>query len=134
MTRLPQLELECMRVLWQARAATVAEVRAALPRPLAYTTVLTVLDRMATKGVVERRKQGRAFLYQPVLEVDAARDEAVGRLLASLFENDREALMSYVARFRGGRGTAAPRPASRTRTRRAAATSFVPSHIDESLL
>ncbi len=131
MTRLPQLELECMRALWSLRAATVAEVRAALARPLAYTTVLTVLDRMAAKGVVGRKKRGRAFVYEPLLDVETARQEAIARLLASLFENDREALLSYIARFRGE----GPRTATRPRARRAAAAAaFVPSIIDDSLL
>jgi len=138
--RLPQLELDCLRVLWKTPGASVAKVRAALGRPLAYTTVMTVLDRMSAKGVVERRKNGRAYQYTPVLDVESARQEAVGRLLHNLFENDREALMSYVARFRHRelpalRPRAATPPAAKKK-RAAAATAgmFVPSHIDDSLL
>ena len=65
--RLPQLELECLRVLWKQPGASVAEVRAALQRPLAYTTVMTVLERLSAKGVVQRRKQGRAYAYSALL-------------------------------------------------------------------
>jgi len=138
-TRLPQLELDCLRVLWKHPGASVADVRAMLGRPLAYTTVMTVLDRMSTKGVVERRKNGRAYSYSPVLDVESARQEALARLLVNLFENDREALVSYVARFRGKEPShASPRALERrpVKKQRAAASgsTFVPSRIDDSLL
>jgi len=138
-TRLPQLELDCLRVLWKNPGASVAEVRAALGRPLAYTTVMTILDRMSVKGVVERRKNGRAYSYRPLLDMESARQEAVARLLANLFENDREALLSYVARFRGrplptpAVRAAAPRLAKKQRPAASAGT-FAPSQIDDSLL
>lgn len=136
-SRLPQLELDCLRVLWKAPGASVADVRASLGRPLAYTTVMTVLDRMTAKGVVDRRKQGRAYRYTPVLDVDSARQEAVSRVLRTLFENDREALVQYVARFRARDVEAAPvgrLPRARARAAAATAETFAPTHIDDSLL
>lgn len=129
--KLPPLELECMQALWKLRTASVSQVRAALERPLAYTTVMTVLERLAAKGAVERRKQGRAFVYGPLLDLETARSEAVERLLALLFENDREALAAYVARFRPGERAVAARPARPPRPRKAA---YVPPYIDDSLL
>jgi predicted transcriptional regulator len=50
---------------------------------LAYTTVLTVLDRLHDKGVVRRRKQGRAFYYEPLVTSDQWRGERAARLLAA---------------------------------------------------
>ncbi|HXE91716.1 MAG TPA: BlaI/MecI/CopY family transcriptional regulator [Terriglobales bacterium] len=140
--RLPQLEMDCMSVLWRQPAATVAEVRSALPRPLAYTTVMTVLDRMASKGVVTRHKNGRAYLYSAVLDRETARRAAVERLLANLFENDRAALVEYLARpaqrAERSHGTSAPATVRSRKLRRAEKAaekpSFAPSHIDESLL
>ena len=44
---------------------TVREVAALLPRPLAYTTVMTTLDRLYRKGLLSRRMEGRAFRYAP---------------------------------------------------------------------
>ncbi len=139
--RLPQLELECLRVLWKKPGASVADVRAALDRPLAYTTVMTLLDRMAAKGVVQRRKNGRAYSYSPVLDVESARQEAVGRLLVNLFENDRDALISYLAHFHIRELTTpvarerVPRAAKKRRAAAVGATGmFVPSQIDDSLL
>jgi predicted transcriptional regulator len=96
-TRIAQLEMDCMKVLWERAGASVAEVRAALPRPLAYTTVMTVLDRMSAKGVVARQKKGRAYIYSPVLDRDAARSEAVRELLTNLFGDDPKALIQYLA-------------------------------------
>lgn len=132
-SRLPQLEMECMKVLWRNPEATVAQVRQALERPLAYTTVMTVLDRMAAKGVVTRRKTGRAYLYTALLDREAARGEAVERLLANLFENDRAALVEYLSRRRpAARAGAARKP--RARASAETQTAFAPSHIDDSLL
>ena len=53
-------ELDVMAVLWQRGPSTVAEVREVLEDALAYTTVLTVLDRLERKGMVRRRRDGRA--------------------------------------------------------------------------
>ncbi len=108
--RLPQLELDCIKVLWQLGECSVAQVRARLERPLAYTTVMTVLERMAAKSLVTRRKQGRAYVYSAQLDREAARVSAVRRLLANLFENDRNALLQYVAGIEHIDADAARRP------------------------
>lgn len=65
----PPLELECLKALWNLGEGNVKDVRRALTanRALAYTTVMTVLDRLARKGGVARRKVGRSFVYAPVL-------------------------------------------------------------------
>src|SRR5512146_885850 len=95
--KLAQLEMECIKVLWRQPAASVAQVRAALARPLAYTTVMTVLERMSAKGVVARRKTGRAYLYSATLPREDARARAVQQLLADLFDNDPRALAQYLS-------------------------------------
>ena len=90
------LEMDCLKVLWSQAEATVAQVRAGLPRPLAYTTVMTVLDRMCAKGLVRRHKRGRAWSYSAGLDLETARAEAVRRLVANLFESDSRALLRYL--------------------------------------
>jgi len=79
------LEAEVMAVLWQAEAPV--SVRAVADRlnadrtpPLAYTTVMTVLSRLAGKGILVREQQGRGFVYTPVV-ADTA-DIAVREVLA----------------------------------------------------
>lgn len=92
---LPELELECMKVLWDSGPLTVRAVREHLlsRRPLAYTTVLTVLDRLMRKGVVTRRKRGRAHVYAALYTQDAARQAALARLLEHYFGGSRTLLL-----------------------------------------
>jgi predicted transcriptional regulator len=96
---LSRLELQCMKAIWLNRATTVAEVRQYLSpsRPLAYTTVLTVLDRLAKKGAVSRVKRGKAHLYEPALSFEASRDEAIAALLDFYFQGSAEKLINYLA-------------------------------------
>ncbi|HEY8056696.1 MAG TPA: BlaI/MecI/CopY family transcriptional regulator [Terriglobales bacterium] len=90
---LPQLELECMAALWALEAAPVAAVHARLAergRPLAYTTVLTVLDRLRRKQAVERERRGRAYVYAPRISREEMRQRAVERLVANYFDSRQE--------------------------------------------
>ena len=96
---LAPLELHCMNALWRLGHATVREVHAAVgsTRPRAYTTIMTILDRLAQKGVVERQKSGRAWVYRAQLSADQARTHAVVRLVEGFFQGSTEALVSHVS-------------------------------------
>ena len=59
------LELKVMEVLWAHGECNVHDVVRRLGRPLAYTTVMTTLDRLFKKHLLVRRKSERAFLYAP---------------------------------------------------------------------
>jgi predicted transcriptional regulator len=59
------LELELMQILWSRGESNVREVVFRLNRSLAYTTVMTTLDRLYKKGFLERRMPDRAFVYSP---------------------------------------------------------------------
>jgi predicted transcriptional regulator len=98
---LPELEMEVMKILWSSEAATVAEVQEQLKpsRPLAYTTVMTVLDRLTRKHVAARRKQGRGYVYRPTWSREDACELAIDRLLADFFRNDPDRLSSYLRRY-----------------------------------
>jgi len=99
MRRLGELERSVMNVLWDAVAPlTVREVLDGLgERDLAYTTIMTVLDRLGTKEMVRRERDGRAFRYAPALTRDAATSEL---LHAALDEagTDRTAALVHFAR------------------------------------
>jgi len=99
MPRLGELERSVMNVLWDAAAPlTVREVLDALgERDLAYTTIMTVLDRLGGKEMVRRERDGRAFRYAPALTRDAATSEL---LHAALDEAgaDRTAALVHFAR------------------------------------
>jgi len=57
------LEIAVMEILWERGESNVHDVIAKLQRPLAYTTVMTTLDRLYKKGLLTRRKNERAFIY-----------------------------------------------------------------------
>jgi len=60
---LGHLESQVMQILWRRSECNVREVVDVLPRPLAYTTVMTTLDRLFKKGMLDRHKKERAFVY-----------------------------------------------------------------------
>lgn len=96
---LAPLELDCMNTLWPLGEATVRQIQQQLlpSRPRAYTTILTIMDRLARKGVVLRRKHGRAYLYRPNLTAEQARAHAVEQVVEGFFEGSVEALATHVA-------------------------------------
>ena len=96
---LAPLELACMTTLWGLGEATVREIRdrMAKQRPRAYTTVMTIMDRLARKGVVERRRVGRAYLYRPNLSAEEARAKALGQVVENFFGGSKEALLKQLS-------------------------------------
>ncbi len=64
---LGRLEASLMEILWARGECSVRHVFESIDRRLAYTTVMTTLERLFKKGLLERRKSGRAFLYTPGL-------------------------------------------------------------------
>jgi BlaI family transcriptional regulator, penicillinase repressor len=96
---LAPLELDCMNTLWPIGEGTVRDIRDRLAerRPRAYTTIMTIMDRLARKGVVERRKSGRAYIYRPHLTMEEARTQALGQVIDSFFSGSKEALLAQLA-------------------------------------
>jgi BlaI family penicillinase repressor len=94
----PPLELECLKALWGLGHGSVRDVRQVLVgnRNLAYTTVMTVLDRLEKRGGVTRHKEGRAFIYKPKVSRDAMRQFAVKELVDAFFDGSENALMEYL--------------------------------------
>ena len=70
--------------------------RQASRRPRAYTTIMTIMDRLARKGVVERRKTGRAYTYRPNLSAENARAQALSQVIESFFGGSKESLMAHL--------------------------------------
>ncbi len=79
------LEAGVMDVVWRFGAADVRQVAARLPRPLAYTTVMTTLDRLYKKGLLERRKRQRAFVYAARLDRAQWLRRRAGHLVSAFF-------------------------------------------------
>ena len=76
---LTDAELRRMKILWERGPSTVGGVVETLPEdePLAYSTVLTTLRILEDKGYLRHEKQGRAFVYHPVVDRRAARRNAL---------------------------------------------------------
>jgi BlaI family penicillinase repressor len=114
---LAPFELDCLSVLWPRGEATVRDIREALrvDRPRAYTTIMTIMDRMAQKGIVSRRKAGRAWLYAPNVSASEARERAVQRLVEHFFAGSEAALLAQLSGKSVARPpVAAPRSALET--------------------
>lgn len=84
---LGRLEGAVMEVVWERGESSVRDVGERLDRPLAYTTVMTTLDRLFKKGFLERRKEERAFLYSPRLSRREWEQKRAGDLVAGLLSN-----------------------------------------------
>jgi predicted transcriptional regulator len=94
--RLSDRELDVMAVLWARDSGTVAEVREALPDPLAYTTVLTVLRTLEEKGFVGHEEEGKAHRYLPLVARERAGRSALTRLVDKLFDGSPELLLTQL--------------------------------------
>ncbi len=81
-SQIGELEADVMHVVWEKGKATVQDVKDALEprRSLAYTTIMTVMSRLAEKGMLERRKEGRAYYYTAA----ASQEKVAGSLLQSI--------------------------------------------------
>ena len=77
------LEREVMDVVWDRGETSVKDVSERLSSPIAYTTVMTTMDRLFKKQLLTRRKVGRAFVYRAA----ATRDELEGAVAAELVQS-----------------------------------------------
>lgn len=92
---LAEREAEIMDVLWEYGPSTVSEVREKLVDELAYTTVLTTLRNLESKGYVAHEGDGRAHRYSALVERDAARSSALQDLAAKFFKGSTELLLTH---------------------------------------
>ena len=117
----PPLELACLKALWSledGNSKAEGNVRAvqrivAQSRPLAYTTIMTVLDRLVRKGKLTRRKVGRAFVYSPEASRDSMRRAAIRELLEGFFDGSEAALLLFLREPASATQAATPPPAPR---------------------
>ena len=87
-----------MAVLWERGPATVGDVQDALrsKHDVSYSTVQTMLRILETKGYVRHEKNGRAFVYRPVVDEKQARRKALHHLVSRLFDNSPSLLVLNV--------------------------------------
>ena len=96
--RLTTPQLAILRVLWDRGEATVVDVHQALQadRPLAATTIATLLSRLERRRVVAHRVDGRQFVYRPLLSEANARRHALVEVTDGLFEGDIATLVGQL--------------------------------------
>ena len=104
---LGQLETEVMACLWQRGEATVRDVADAIAarRPVAYTTVMTVMARLAEKGILRRAGDRRQFVYAPALDREGFLRRVSGRIVDDLVADFGEVA---IAQFLDAIGRVAP--------------------------
>jgi len=99
---LGELELAVMDVVWQQENATVASVLENInqvgERQLAYTTIMTIMSRLAEKGWLTAKKQGRAYMYQAVHTRSEAEAAAVSSVVRSLVDDFGEVAIAQFAK------------------------------------
>jgi len=96
-TTLTEAELPIMDVLWAKGTASVTDVVEGLANSaVAYNTVLTTLRILERKGYVRHTKEGRAFVYHPVVERGEASRKAVRNLMKRFFNDSPEMLILNV--------------------------------------
>lgn len=113
------LQLSILDVLWSHGEATTHDVWAEVveERPLALTTVATLLSRLERKHVLSHRRDGRQYVYRATVTRAEVRRSKVRELTDLLFDGDPAALMSHLvradgvdpSRIEGMRGTAVER-------------------------
>jgi predicted transcriptional regulator len=94
---LTPLELDIMKAVWQQPPITVREVQQAIrpARKLAYTSVMTIMDRLYHKGFLTRALRARTHYYEPAVGYTEVRDEAVEMLVKSFF-GSKEKLKEFL--------------------------------------
>lgn len=95
---LSDLQLAIVRVLWNRKEASAAEVQAALDldRGLALTTISTLLTRLEKRGIVTHRAEGRLFLYRATVSEADVRRSMLGSLMESVFRGDPTEVVSQL--------------------------------------
>jgi predicted transcriptional regulator len=83
-----------MELVWRADALPVRDVVRGLGGTLAYTTVMTTLDRLFKKGLLAREKDGNAFVYRAALSRDDYHRRAVEQAVAALLEKSADPVLA----------------------------------------
>jgi len=100
--RCPELtpaEFNLMKVLWRLRRATVADVRAAIiakGEEPAYTTVMTLLGRLATKGAVVVDREREPYVYKPAFRRESVLRERLKGFLADVFDGEASSMVLHL--------------------------------------
>lgn len=91
-------ELEVLQVIWEQGPSTVRAVMTALNRvrPRAYTSVMSLMNVMADKGLLSQKPEGRAFLYSARITQQKTQSRLLRDLLNRAFDGSASALVTHL--------------------------------------
>lgn len=93
---LTKAELNVMNILWDKRQATVSEIIGEMSEPKpAYTTVLTVMQVLTRKEVVQPERQGKAHVFRPLLSREEYIDGFLNETRDTVFKGSVRSFFSY---------------------------------------
>lgn len=95
------LETKIMQIVWREKSTTVKQVHRRLQdnpdrADIAYTTVMTTMTRLAEKGILNRRRDGLAYVYTPAVTKDDFETMMVRRVLDGLMDDYEDETIEYV--------------------------------------
>ncbi|MCG8351653.1 MAG: BlaI/MecI/CopY family transcriptional regulator [Chloroflexales bacterium] len=95
------LETEIMQLLWQEERSTVKKVhrKLAQQREIAYTTVMTTMSRLAEKGVLNRHREGLAYVYTPAITEEEFVSMVVRQVLDGLLDDYSDTAVDYMVDY-----------------------------------
>ena len=103
LSKLGPLEIRVLKALWKrGEAATVKDLQADFP-DIAYTTLMTTLDRLHRKGLLGRLVMGRAFAYSTLVSASQLEAGAAAHVLRSMGGSDAETVFSFLLDELGAR-------------------------------
>ena len=91
-------ELQIMKVIWEMGAASVKSVYSVISRKknTAYTTILTIMGILESKGALTHTKSGRAFIYRPLLSREQATHNQISDVLDRFFDGNPQKLIESI--------------------------------------
>ncbi len=91
-------ELEVLQIIWENGSGTVREVMNLLEpkRPRAYTSVMSLMNVMAEKGLLNQEPKGRAFIYSAKVSRDKTQSSMLSDLLNRAFDGSANALVAHL--------------------------------------
>ncbi|HET8886590.1 MAG TPA: BlaI/MecI/CopY family transcriptional regulator [Salinimicrobium sp.] len=96
MKQLTKAEEEIMQVLWNLKKTNVAEIIENLPEPKpAYNTVSTIVRILESKGFVDHEKQGKGYLYFPIMQKETYSNQSMNKLMNNYFNGSFKSMVSF---------------------------------------
>jgi predicted transcriptional regulator len=101
LAQLSRRERQIMDFLYQRERASVAEVMEGIEDPPSYSAVRAMLRTLEEKGRVKHKEDGRAYVYEPTMRKDAARQGALSHLLKTFFDGSTEKAFAALLDLKG---------------------------------